>query len=113
MGAGQSPRYCACAAKAREVSVCQEFNDRNSGDIFKSSKTGYSGDRYGRRVPRCVQGCGRPRGASDMMRETLEELLRESPALKRIVACPTTPEETRTVVSGPSGEDTVSEGADL
>ena len=38
----------------------------------------------------------------DMMRETLEELLRESPAFKRIMAGPTAPEETGSVVSGPS-----------
>ena len=67
---------------------------------MKSSTTG---DRNGRRVPRVVVGPEECWVQKDMMRETLEELLRENPAFKRIVAGLTAPEETRTVVTGPSG----------
>ena len=39
----------------------------------------------------------------DLMRETLEELVRESPAFKRILAGPTAPEEPRASEGGRSG----------
>ena len=90
MGAGRSPRNCACAAKAR-VSLPRV---QRQGTVEKVMEGEYQG---------VCEGAVGPRVQKDMMRETLEELLRESPAFKRIVAGPTAPEETRSVVSRPSG----------
>ena len=92
-GAGRSPRQCACAAKAR-VSLPTV---QRQGTVEKVMEGEYQGVCEG------AVGPEERRVQKDMMRETLEELLRESPAFKRIVAGPTAPEETRSVVSGPSG----------
>ena len=43
------------ALRMRSKGTCQSA---------KSSTTGNSGESYGRRVPMCVRGRGRPRGAS-------------------------------------------------
>ena len=50
-----------------------------------------------------MRGRGRPREASGPEGYDERDAGGESPAFKRIVAGPTAPEETRSVVSGPSG----------
>ena len=101
------PTRCQSAKSSMTGTVGTFLRVRKQGTVEIDMDGEYQG------VCKGAVGLEERRVQKDMMRETLEELLRESPALKRIVACSTTPEETRTVVSGPSGEDTVSEGADL
>ena len=80
----------------------QALRMRSKGTC-QSAKSSTTGESYGRRVPMCVRGRGRPRGASGP--EGYDE--RDGGGIAegepRIVAGPTALEETRSVVSGPSG----------
>ena len=82
------------ALRMRSKGACQS---ERQGTVEKVMEGEYQGVCEG------VVGPEERRVQKDMTRETLEELLRESPAFKRIVAGPTALEEARTVVIGPSG----------